>query len=65
MLKLRSSRPYVYVCAVEDLVRAQIEASDKKLTLLNEPEMYIALEVRPRPWVLDSVSYEFTYLGIS
>lgn len=55
----------MYVCAVEDLVRAQIEASDKKLTLLNEPEMYIALEVRPRPWVLDSVSYEFTYLGIS
>lgn len=32
--------------AVEDLVRREIETSEKKLTLLNEPELYLALDVR-------------------
>lgn len=32
--------------AVEDLVRSEIESSEKKLTLLNEPELYLALDVR-------------------
>jgi hypothetical protein len=31
---------------VEDLVRREIESSEKKLTLLNEPELYLALDVR-------------------
>lgn len=35
-----------YPAAVEDLVRREIEASDRKLTLLNEPELYLALDVR-------------------